>query len=154
MDLVTALQQLSGALQQKLSHFQFTAADLLSAVRELSAIPIHPYERLKYNLFGKEYTFPSINDLKTPENFCPNSYLCQLTAISEKTNQMGLCALSSMQQNLSASLFEFPTIIEPNFLKKNLEFVEIVKSISVADIQARPVEIMQKLTSYYINNCK
>lgn len=151
MDLTTALLQLSSALQERLS--LLTNSDLLSAIRELSAVPIHPYERIKYDLFGKEYNFKTINDLEQPIDFCPNTYLCQLTGISQKTEQMSLCALSSIQ-NTKPSLLETCISLEPEFLKKNIEFVEIVKTIDLKDIQTKPQELVQKLTSFYIKNCQ
>jgi hypothetical protein len=151
MDLTTALMQLSSVLQEKLS--LLTNSDLLSAIRELSAVPIHPYERVKHDLFGKDYNFKTVNDLEQPNDFCPNTYLCQLTSISQKTEQMSLCALSGIQ-NVKPNLLESAINIEPEFLKKNIEFVEIVKTIDLKDIQTKPQELVQKLTSFYINNCQ
>lgn len=151
MDLYTTILQLSSILHDKLS--TLTNLNILSAIKELSAVPSHPYERLKYNLFGKDYSFPTIENIEIPTDFDPGTYLCQLTAISDKTNQMGLCALSSMD-NFTPTLFETPTIVDQDFLKRNLEFVEVVKSININDIQTKPVELMQKLTSFYIKNCQ
>lgn len=151
MDLTTVLMQLSSTLQEKLS--LLTNSDLLSAIRQLSALPVHPYERVKHDLFGKDYNFKTINDLDQPKDFCPNTYLCQLTGISQKTEQMSLCALSGIQ-DIKPNLLETSVNIEPNFLKKNIEFVEIVKTIDLKDIQTKPLELVQKLTSFYIKNCQ
>lgn len=151
MDFTTTLLELSSRLQDKLS--LLSNFNLLSALQELSAIPIHPYDRLKYDLFGKDYEFKTIKDLETPNDFCPHSYFCELTSISEKTNQITLCALSSVSQT-APSLFETNTIVDQEHLKKNLEFVEVVKTITIEDIQTQPYELMQKLTSFYIKNLK
>ncbi len=151
MDLTTALMQLSSVLQEKLSHL--TNSDLLSALQQLSAVPVHPYERVKYDLFGKDYNFKTINDLEQPKDFCPNTYLCQLTSISQKTEQMSLCALSGIQ-DVKPSLLESSINLESGFLKNNIEFIEIVKTIDLKDIQTKPQELVQKLTSFYINNCQ
>lgn len=151
MDLTTALLQLSSALQEKLS--LLTNSNLLSAIRQLSAVPVHPYERVKHDLFGKDYIFKTVNDIEQPTDFCPNTYLCQLTGISQKTEQMSQYALLSVE-NIKPNLLETSINLEPEFLKKNIEFVEIIKTIDLKDIQTKPQELVQKLTSFYIKNCQ
>ena len=153
MDLTLIFQQLSAAIQERFP--EFTTTDLLSTIQNLSSVPVHPYERLKYDMFGKDYTFKTINDLETPTDFNPNTYMQQLTGITEQTEQMTLSTLSVYDQavrtgTLSANML----LVSPDTLKHNLEFVEIVKSLSLEDVQKRPLEIAQKLTSYYIKNYK
>ncbi|NBW58711.1 hypothetical protein EBR43_13240 [bacterium] len=55
MDLTLIFQQLSAAIQERFP--EFTTTDLLSTIQNLSSVPVHPYERLKYDMFGKDYTF-------------------------------------------------------------------------------------------------
>ena len=151
MNLITLLSQLSGSLQHKLDNVNFQS--LLSALGELSAVPVHPYERLKYDLFGKDYEFQTINDLEQPTDFCPMTYMSKLTAISQRTKQQTLCTLSSLS-GMDSKTIENAVYVNPETLKRNIEFVEIVKTIDIKDIQTKPIELMQKITSFYINNCK
>ena len=34
----------------------------------LSAIPIHPYDKIKYDYFGSDYSFKCLDDLEEPED--------------------------------------------------------------------------------------
>jgi hypothetical protein len=150
MDISTILLQLSSSIQSKLTNSNFLC--LLSAIKELSAVPFHPYEKIKYNLFGKDATFKTINDIELPNNFCPLTYTHKMTALGAKTNQMSLCALSGLK-NIESKYLETAITVDTETLKRNIEFVEIVKTINIKDINTKPIELMQKLTSYYINNC-
>ena len=150
MDYTQFFQQLSAVIQQRFS--EFTDSSILSALHELSSVPVHPYERLKYDTFGKDFTFKTINDLEAPTDFDPNTYMQQLTCITDKTQQTSLSSLSSFAEvvqtgSLTACQVE---IIPQPVLRHNLEFIEIVKSLNIEDVKARPMEIAQKLTSFYI----
>ena len=36
---------------------------------DLSAISMHPWDKLKVDLFGKDYIIPTFNDVELPESF-------------------------------------------------------------------------------------
>ena len=150
MDLTTALTQLSGFLQNKLQNTNFLS--LLSAYSELSAIPFHPYEKIKYDLFGKDYKFQTINDIEQPKDFCLATHTSRLTAISERTKQQTINTVASLS-NIDSRTLENTMYVDPEILKRNIEFVEVVKTIDINDIQTKPIELMQKLTSFYIQKC-
>lgn len=54
-----------------LSELSSTVFGLCSSIDTLlqvaTAIPQHPYDILKYSLFDKEHTFPTISDIEVPE---------------------------------------------------------------------------------------
>lgn len=123
--------------------------ELLSAIMSLSGMPIHPYEQAKCKYFDKDYKFPDIKDIPVPDDFCPYTYMHKLTCMGEQTINDCLSALSTV--NLTAqSLFEDATILDPKTVKHNIEFTELVKTISIDDIKAKPMELIQKLTSFYV----
>lgn len=152
-DLNLLVQQLSATLQQRFDNNTLT--DILSSLQSLSSVPIHPYERLKYDLFGKDYIFKTINDIDTPTDFNTETYTQQLTSITQQTHEMSLSSLSAYSAAVQTGTLtaEIP-LLPPETIRHNLEFVEIVKSLSLEDVQTRPMEIAQKLTSFYIKNFK
>jgi hypothetical protein len=152
-DLGLLLQQLSATLQQRFD--DITLTDILSSLQSLSGLPIHPYERLKYDMFGKDYTFKTINDIEAPTDFNTETYTQQLTSITQQTHEMSLSGLSAYNAAVQTGTLtaEMP-LLPPETIRHNLEFVEIVKSLTLEDVQTKPVEIAQKLTSFYIKNFK
>lgn len=153
-DLSTLFQQLSATLQQRFDDGTF--ATILSSLQELSSVPIHPYERLKYDLFGKDYTFKTIDDIETPTDFNLETCTCQLTSITQQTHDMSLSSLSAFNTAVQTGTLtgEQIPLLPPDTIRHNLEFVEIVKTLSLHDVQTKPMEVAQKLTSYYIKNFK
>ncbi len=157
MDL-TAAYQLSSVLAGKLHNFTF--GEILSSLQALSGMPVHPYEQAKFKYFGKDYHFPTINEIPFPVDFNYNTYTNKLSAIFDQGHLMGLSALSAMEDKLknatdSSGLLkrtdiENITILDENIIKSNIMFTEAVKSISLADMESKPIEIAQKLLSYYI----
>jgi hypothetical protein len=152
-DLSLIFQQLSATLQRRFD--SVTITEILSSLQSLSGVPIHPYERLKYDLFGKNYVFKTINDIEAPKDFNVETYTQQLTGITEQTHQMSLSSLSAFNASMQTGTLtaEMP-LLPPDTIRHNLEFVEIVKSISLDEVQRNPVQVAQKLTSYYIKNFK
>lgn len=152
-DFNLLLQQLSATLQKRFDSETFT--NILSSIQALSGVPIHPYERLKYDLFGKDFTFKTINDIETPTDFNVETYTQQLTGIAQQTHEMSLSSLSAFSDAVqTGSLTAEIPLLPPDTIRHNLEFVEIVKSLSLHDVQTKPMEIAQKLTSFYIKNFK
>lgn len=131
-----------------------TIADLLSSMRTLSGIPTHPYERTKYQIFGPDHKFLTIDDIPKPENFSVEDIAKQLQNISHDFTQTALSGVSALdtylQKDTSLFVDTIGEIIDPELVKKNFIFTEVVKSLTVEDIKSRPVEIAQKLTSYFV----
>jgi hypothetical protein len=149
-DTSTLLNQLSAQIRQRFNEI-ISNSELLSAMQALSAAPSHPYERLKYQLFGEDYKFPTINDLEVPTDFDPVTYNCQLSSCVMQTQQSILSGLSSLDvnsTNINANSFSLPETT----VKHNIQFMEIVRNLTVQDINDNPFEIAKKLTSFYVKN--
>ena len=151
----TFLQELSSALITKLN---VTASELLSALGDLSATPVHPYDQLKCEYFDTDYQFKTINDIEIPKEFCIHNCVVTLTAINECCQQAysehfnyldkvdGYANLGHAFATLSGDQF----IIDQERTRNFIEFHEIVKSIPVESItRENSLEIAHKLLSQY-----
>jgi hypothetical protein len=156
MDL-TAVQQLSSILEGKLNNYTF--AEILSSLQSLSGAPVHPYEQAKYKYFGSNYHFPTIDEIPFPLDFNYNTYTKELSSIFNNTNLAGHSALTAFEDKiknfdnsgiLNRADIENIVITDENIIKNNIKFTEAVKSISLSDIETKPIEVAQKLLSFYV----
>lgn len=148
-DTSTILNQLSAQVHQRFQEI-ISNSEFYSTLQALSAAPSHPYERLKWQLFGEDYKFPTINDIEIPEDFDPVTYAKQLSSCSQQTYN---AAFSGFQGLSADSAFNIPECTTPlTTTKHSIQFMEIVRSLTVQDIQNNPVEIARKLASYYVKN--
>jgi hypothetical protein len=154
---VSTIQSLSGALIQKLG---ITNTMFLSAVDSLSAIPLHPYDRLVHEHFGPGYTFPTIDDIQMPLDFCIHTTISKLTSINTKQKELHDAHYTEMEclhdhthiGNAFATLSGDTFVVNNEQVKKYIEFHEIVKSIPVERINSIEAPIIaQKLLHHYTN---
>jgi hypothetical protein len=55
-------------IKENLSSFTHAVTSLEHTVENcLSSIPVHPYERLRYEYFGSDYKFKTLEDIEEPE---------------------------------------------------------------------------------------
>lgn len=155
----TGMAQLSAIINQKMHNFTF--GDILSALQSLQSLPIHPYEQLKYRLFEKDHQFKTINDIPVPEDFNYQTCGQELSCIFNNVQSIGLSALSAVDQkiasgeildkaNLKHSVTD-ASMVDEDLVRKNVEFNEVVSSMSLNDIDTKPIETAQKLITHYIN---
>lgn len=167
-DQISSLfKQLSGSLLDKFAENSPVFAQMLSAaaiMQSLSGNASHPYEQMKRNFFGENYQFKTINDLKAPESFNLDTITLSLQKISKQLAQTTLSSASStsMQvestdiqnlenlENFSFNPAEHNLIgVDVDLARKNIEFSEIVKSLTVDQLRAQPVEIAKKLIAHF-----
>jgi len=152
----TFLQELSSVLISKLN---VTASELLSALGDLSATPVHPYEKLKFDHFDTDYKFKTINDIETPENFCINTCIATLTSANEQQQLQHAdhCNHLDMLDDCCNVGHAFATlnkdgefIVDQERTKNFIEFHEIVRTIPIDSItRENSLEIAHKLLSHY-----
>jgi hypothetical protein len=140
------LPLLTASLLQKLDNV--TEGQLLSALESLSAMPASPYEQMKVKYFGRDYVFPSIKNLETPTNFDPRTCYGELTGIADSINVECGVMLSAFPETYDSDYVEF----NQEIVKKGLEFTELVKTMTIDDINTKPVEMAKKLTTYFIKS--
>lgn len=156
----TLIRELSSALVEKLN---VTTAELLSALNSLSGVPIHPYERLKYDYFGDvNYKFKTIDDIEPPKDFCINTCISSLTSITQKQQEQFNTKLQYIDQihdmpniehaftSLSSTDTQDHFIVDVEQTKNFIEFNEILRTIPVESItQENSLEIAHKILNHY-----
>jgi hypothetical protein len=152
----TFLQELSSALISKLN---VTASELLSALGDLSATPVHPYERLKYDYFDTDYQFKTINDIESPKNFCIHTCIATLTSANEQQqlqhaehykhlDKLDDCC--NIGHAFATHTENGQFVVDEERTKNFIEFHEIVRTIPIESItQENSLEIAHKLLSHY-----
>lgn len=154
----TLTPEVSVAIQNILNEFSTSPA--LSALQALSGVPLHPYDRLKHDLYGPEYKdikFKTIDDIPTPTNFVPEE---MLQAVINKTQSIQKTLLENFDHrpeqftNTVLNTVSGDTII-PNIdmHKKHIEFVELIKQIPI-DTEFTDQQILdysKKIISEFIN---
>lgn len=128
----------------------------------LSSIPIHPYEKLKKQYLTQEFTPASIEELPLDPNFCPNTCLANICAISIKMNDSVMShfysvtseSLTAMECNafieLSSTSRGEQFVINPSRSAGYLGMLELIKNIPISLIEREPEQTAKKLISHYI----
>lgn len=139
----------------------------LSAFKEsLSAVPAHPYMRLKEELLGKDHKPTTIKDIKAPEDFNLQNCIDTICEMQNKIHQTASERLSTVTtgtgngmtaQNLKnfdtcfSSLSGNEYIMDKDRAAKFIDFLETVRTMSEDDIRVSPITTAQKLLTQYIN---
>lgn len=147
------------------SSLQGAIQALLSSTRQfrenfeasMSAIPPHPYERLKWEYFQPNEQFLKIEDVPVPTNFCPFTSMNEISGISAKFNDIMNCQVSALScQDVEHACNVFTTLSDNVFVvdtektKAHLNFLEMVRSIPMELVDQNPREVAQKIVSQYI----
>lgn len=143
---ISTLYQLSSVLLEKLDGV--TPTQLLSALNCLSGMPIHPYEQIKYSLFDKDYKFPTIDDIEVPANFNFETSMQELSCKHKELVSLMLAETSA----ISLIPEKETNIFNKDIVKKNILNAELASSITLNDINTRPVEVAQKIITFYLQN--
>lgn len=121
----------------------------------LSAIPIHPYERLKYEYFGPDHCFKCLDDIEEPEKI---PFERCIEYIKQKSDE----ALSTTFHNLTcceedkiytafACCSGDKLMPDHNRQKKYIEFLEIARNIPIEEItEENYMSVAKKLISQYM----
>jgi hypothetical protein len=153
----TQLQELSAAIAIAMDSIQ--NSPVLSAINALSGIPLHPYERLKYDLFGADYKdikFKTIDDIEVPESVELIEYLPQVTKTSDTIHKKLLHNATCEPEHITSTAFftlSNDTIPIPDLDKhrEHIEFVEMIKQIPVNDINSKTAVLYaKKIASEYL----
>lgn len=154
------LQGVDQTLLDRLSAFspktveRLTNTALFSAIQSLSGMPIDPWERYKWMYVGKDYKYPTIDELPLPEEYIDSyTYVQQVSTISKAmfdTTMQKVSALSSVDIN-SLSHQNPETCIDPFYAKNQIIFAEVVRSIPLEKFYSEPIETAQKILSFYID---
>jgi hypothetical protein len=152
----STMQQLTASVQHALSSIENLPS--LTALRALSAVPFHPYERLKYNMYGPDYkniVFKTINEIPTPENFdFPQAYL-QITQLNKKiqdTLSHNLtCEPHLRCDTLLNTISGNEVILKVDKQREQIEFLEMIKSMELKEATHEQLQdYAKKIISEYM----
>lgn len=143
-------------IKENLSSFTHMVTSLEQTVECcLSSIPVHPYERLKYDYFDKDHVFKSLDDIEEPEKI---PYERCIEYIKQKSNEV----LSTTFHNLTCCEEDkiYTAFVccsgdkmlpDHNRQKNYIGFLETTKNISLDDItDENYMSVAKKLISEYI----
>jgi hypothetical protein len=121
----------------------------------LSSIPTHPYERLKYNYFGPEYQFKTLEDLEEPEKIPYEKCLEYVRLKNEEVLFTTFHNLTCEEENKIYTAFMCCSgdrfIPDHKKQKKYIEFLELAKNIPLTSITSENCNsIAKKLIAEYM----
>lgn len=150
--------EISAVIQNLFEQTNLTST--LSALNALSSLPLHPYDRLKYDIYGPEYKdikFKTVDDIPTPVNFTPE---VMLQAVVEKTQSLQKTLLENIDRgpelftNTILNTVSGDKII-PNIdmHKKHIEFIELIRQIPVGTNLSNEqiLNYSKKIISEFVN---
>jgi hypothetical protein len=136
---------------------------MTSAVESLTAIPQLPYQFTKEMLFGKDYKFPTIDDVKVPEGITPEGMAAKITEIETNYQKTLIDTITNPQDynivapdnhlSILAELSGDNTyVVTEEKFKGYIEYLEMVQSINIDSItQDNAVDMINRLGYFYLN---
>lgn len=138
---------------------------VLSAQQQLSAIAPTPYEATKLALFGKDYKFPTIDEVVVPEEITVDGLISKITEI-ENNYQRALIDVTVNPEHYTIDNFSDPNnnisilaelsgentyVVTEQKYKNFIEYLELVGSVDYDSInQDNSRDIIKKLGYYYV----
>lgn len=136
---------------------------MTSAVESLTAIPQLPYQFTKELLFGKDYKFPTIDDIKVPEGITPEGMAAKIAEIETNYQKTLIDTITNSQDynvvapdnhlSILAELSGDNTyVVTEEKFKGYIEYLEMVQSIDMDSItQENAVDMINKLGYFYLS---
>ena len=145
--LQETLQQVLSSSRLLREQFQF----------ELSALPIHPYQKLLAQYFEPGEQVLSIENVPTPLSFNPITTTSQITAISKKFYEATIEQANALTaENIPETCNAFAVLSGEEFIvdhqrvKNHLTFLEMSKAITVEMIEKNPQEVAKRVLSEFV----
>jgi hypothetical protein len=169
----TVVNQLSSTFYKTLSfletpEFQNIKGDLTSLTHlvtsleqevtgTLSAIPVHPYDQLKYQYFDVDYRFKSLDDLEEPEDLPRENCIEYIKNKNKELMSTTFHNLTCCDEEKCLTAFSFNSggqVLPDHQKQKNyIEFLEIARNIPIDSInESNHLSIAKKLLGYYIKS--
>lgn len=136
---------------------------MTSAVDSLSSIPQLPYQFTKELLFGKDYKFPTINDIEVPKGITPEGMAAKIAEIETNYQKTLIDTITNPQDynvvapdkhlSILAELSGDNTyVVTEEKFKGYIEYLEMVQAIDIDSItQDNAVDMINKLGYFYLN---
>lgn len=136
---------------------------MTSAVESLTAIPQLPYQFTKELLFGKDYKFPTINEVEVPEGVTLEGMTAKISEVEtnyQKTlidtitnpHEYNVVAPDNHLSILAELSGDNTYVVTEEKLKGYVEYLEVVQSIDINSItKDNAVDMINKLGYFYLN---
>ena len=127
----------------------------------LSSIPIHPYERMKWEYLDPNTPPITLDDVRLPVGFCQMAAYESLSALGKKVSDNTLTAIASITGdpladinavNAFATLSGGAFVVDKEMANNHLQFLEFAKSISLDQINNNPIETAQKVVYQFLRS--
>jgi hypothetical protein len=153
---VNSLNALSGTLLD-------LSTVMTSAIDSLSGLPQLPYQFTKELLFGKDYKFPTVEEVEIPQGVTPEGMVAKITEIETNYQKTLIDTITNPEDyniqapdnhlSILAELSGDNTyVVTPEKFKNYIEYLEMVQAIDIDSItQDNAVEKIDKLTYFYVN---
>lgn len=171
--LPTLLQQDKAKAQKIINKLVMSAKTMTHDVASsLSAVPLHPYEKLIYDYLGPNFVAPTIDQYMVPIDFNPVTSVRELEKISIKASELEMthyAHISSEAMNMEFdgtfetenlnNAFAVPSVdsegnqvfeIDKERLAEHLKFAEMVKNIPTDYIVKNPIQVAKIILSEFI----
>ena len=129
-----------------------------SADSTLSGVPVHPYEKMKWEYLEPNYTPPSLADVQVPDSFSLSTVYASLTAFGKTMTDNTMTALMSLSSGtvvdpnaihafavLSGDAF----VVDKDLSRGHLQFLEFAKNIPLDAVNQNPLETAQKVLTLF-----
>lgn len=143
------MQFLSGTIAERLN---MTPTELLSALNTLSAMPAHPYDQAKYELFGTDQKFTTFQEIEIPEGFNFSTAQIQLSNVVQQRQETVNSMISGFEVGPfeGAETYKEYKIIDRDTAKKSIIFSEAIRTLTIKEIEADPETVAKKVLSYFL----
>lgn len=168
VDFLTKQQeQLVLEYKEQLSKTNQTIAALLSATEQfkrkydsqLSAA--NPYEKLKAQYLDSSRPIISVDELAFPSTFSASTAMAEITSISVASHEHFMTQLHYLtggQMEAASTMYtvlcgdEF--VVDKEKMRAHFEFLELVRNMSVEQINSNPLTVAIKLVTEFIRTYK
>lgn len=121
----------------------------------LSAVPTHPYDRLKYQYFGADYCFKCLEDIEEPDHIPGDNCVDYIRNKNKELMATTFHNLTCKEEEKCHTAFTINSggqLIPDHEKQKNyIEFLEIARNIPIHTIdETNYLSIAKKLIGYYV----
>jgi len=130
-------------------------SELDAVIAEMSSIPMHPYERLRFEYFPKDYKFKTIDDVKEPEKAPLMEIISIANQQSADLNQLMTHNLTCVPEHRIDRCFSFLSGDEVMYdIEKQtnyLEWFEMCRQIKPEDVtEQNSASIAKRIMAEFI----
>ena len=136
---------------------------MTSAVESLSSFPQLPYQFTKELLFGKDYKFPTVDNVEIPEGVTSEGMAAKIADVETNYQKVLIDSITNPQEynivapdsslSILAELSGNNTyVVTEEKLKGYIEYIEMIQAIDINSITPdNAVTIINKLGYFYLN---